>query len=219
MDICRLSVMSGLEIDKAKKELNNINIASELKQLKDKYNDQDRPKFFEHLDKGKEQKSKKNQNNKGEEQKPENNRSYKEYKTSMDKLYRMIKGKHLESCKAAGELSKLFSGYMDIRKVNMEQADEIINACTERCNENRYINQADYSNDKNEKYEKIQMADEDLINEFKGICKKKVGKNTIRYCITEMGMLEQGNTLIEYMIMALLKCKPEAVINLLEEKF
>ena len=48
-DICILAVLSGIEIDKAKRAYQNIDVAAELQALSEKY-DSDRPQFFEIFD-------------------------------------------------------------------------------------------------------------------------------------------------------------------------
>lgn len=81
LDICKLSVMSNLEIDAAKKEF-NVNNSEELKEIKNKYsnkinNKYIKPNFFAHISK---QKGFYNTNKK----------HYKKYHTSMDYLQECV---------------------------------------------------------------------------------------------------------------------------------
>ena len=53
-DVCKLAVLSGLEIDKAKRSYDNVNVGKELSALRKKYN-RPAPTFFKEIDeKGKE---------------------------------------------------------------------------------------------------------------------------------------------------------------------
>lgn len=72
-DICKLAVMSGLEIDKAKRAFEDVSVGKELSTLRKKY-PFPAPKFFVGID----------------EQKKE----YAFYHTAMDYLYAAVKGVH-----------------------------------------------------------------------------------------------------------------------------
>lgn len=49
-DVCKLAVLSGIEIDKAKRAYDSINAGSELARISQKYGGYDRPGFFEPID-------------------------------------------------------------------------------------------------------------------------------------------------------------------------
>ncbi|MCM1295824.1 MAG: hypothetical protein NC311_09810 [Muribaculaceae bacterium] len=70
-DVCKLAVLSGLEIDKAKRSFENVNIGKELNALRKKY-DKPSPKFFAEID----------ENAKGKQ--------YDFYNTAMDYIYKLI---------------------------------------------------------------------------------------------------------------------------------
>ena len=71
-DVCKLAVLSGLEIDKAKRAYDNVNVGKELSALRKKYN-RPTPIFFKEID----EKGKENE--------------YAFYDTAMDYIYQAVK--------------------------------------------------------------------------------------------------------------------------------
>lgn len=71
-DVCQLAVLSGLEIDKAKRAYDNVNVGKELSALRKKYN-RPAPIFFKEID----EKGKENE--------------YAFYDTAMDYIYQAVK--------------------------------------------------------------------------------------------------------------------------------
>lgn len=71
-DVCKLAVLSGLEIDKAKRAYDNVNVGKELSVLRKKYN-RPAPIFFKEID----EKGKDNE--------------YEFYDTAMDYIYQAVK--------------------------------------------------------------------------------------------------------------------------------
>ena len=71
-DVCKLAVLSGLEIDKAKRAYDNVNVGKELSALRKKYN-RPAPIFFKEID----EKGKENE--------------YAFYDTAMDYIYQAVK--------------------------------------------------------------------------------------------------------------------------------
>ena len=71
-DVCKLAVLSGLEIDKAKRAYDNVNVGKELSALRKKYN-RPVPTFFKEID----EKGKDNE--------------YEFYDTAMDYIYQAVK--------------------------------------------------------------------------------------------------------------------------------
>ena len=71
-DVCKLAVLSGLEIDKAKRAYDNVNVGKELSALRKKYN-RPAPTFFKEID----EKGKENE--------------YEFYDTAMDYVYQAVK--------------------------------------------------------------------------------------------------------------------------------
>lgn len=70
-DICKLAVLSGLEIDKAKRAYDNVNVGAELTALRKKYNIP-APMFFQEIDENAKDKK------------------YAFYDTAMDYIYKLI---------------------------------------------------------------------------------------------------------------------------------
>ena len=71
-DVCKLAVLSGLEIDKAKRAYDNVNVGKELSALRKKYN-RPAPIFFKEID----EKGKENE--------------YEFYNTAMDYIYQEVR--------------------------------------------------------------------------------------------------------------------------------
>lgn len=71
-DVCKLAVLSGLEIDKAKRAYDNVNVGKELSALRKKYN-RPAPMFFKEID----------------EKRKENDCKF--YDTAMDYIYQAVK--------------------------------------------------------------------------------------------------------------------------------
>lgn len=71
-DVCKLAVLSGLEIDKAKRAYDNVNVGKELSALRKKYN-RPAPIFFKEID----------------ENQKENEYAF--YDTAMDYIYQAVK--------------------------------------------------------------------------------------------------------------------------------
>ena len=71
-DVCKLAVLSGLEIDKAKRSYDNVNVGKELSALRKKYN-RPAPMFFNEID----ERDKENE--------------YEFYDTAMDYIYQAVK--------------------------------------------------------------------------------------------------------------------------------
>ena len=73
-DICKLAVLSGLEIDKAKRSVENVHVGKELSALRKKYK-RPAPQFFAEIDERKD-------------------KQYAFYHTAMDYLYALVKKVH-----------------------------------------------------------------------------------------------------------------------------
>lgn len=201
MDICTLSVMSGIEIDKAKKVF-TIDSEEELDKIRSKYTGMYFPEFFKHIDKLKSTKRKIKR------------KGYTSYNCSMDRLYGQITHKNLAVCKADGDIIKVIMRYNDKRRVDIEQAEMIINSCICRLNANEMIS-------KETGESKIQMKnikDLDLFEAFEHICQKKISINTIRFCVAEFRKMKKGNSLTEYMLLGLLNCKENKAILALSKR-
>ncbi len=200
-DICTLSVMSGIEIDKAKKVF-NLNSQQELTKIRNKYEGFYFPEFFKYIDKRKSTKRKIKRT------------GYTRYNCSMDRLYGMILMKNLEICKADKDIIKVVMKYNDKRRINEEQGIAIINACINRLNANEVI-----SKEQGEaKIQMKQIKDMDLYDEIRAILKVKISINTIRWCIAQFREMEKGNSLTEYLLLALIKCQENKAILALSKR-
>ncbi len=73
-DVCKLAVLSGIEIDKAKRAYDNVNVGKELNKIRNKY-DKINPAFFKEIEVSE-----------GEDKKYEN------YYTPMEHIYRIANG-------------------------------------------------------------------------------------------------------------------------------
>ena len=206
MDICTLSVMSGIEIDKAKKVF-TIDSEKELDKIRSKYAGMYFPEFFRYIDKLKSSKKK-------IKSKRLENGYYKKYNCSMDRLYGKIINKNLAVCKADGDIIKIIMKYSDKRRIDKEQAGMIIEACINRLNANEAISKEDGES----KIQMKQIKDMDLFEAFEHICQKKISINTIRYCVAEFKKMEKGNSLTEYMLLGLLNCKENKAILALSKR-
>ena len=201
IDICTLSVMSGIEIDKAKKEF-DINSEKELAKIRNKYAGMYFPEFFKYIDKLKSTKRKIKR------------KGYTKYNCSMDRLYGYIINKRLEVCKADKDIVKIIAGYNDKRTVCEEQANIIIDACINRLKANEEISKEDGQS----KIDTKRIKDLDLFEEIEKALKipnKKLSVNTVRYCVSAFNKLEKGNSLTEYMLLGLISCKESTVVKAL----
>lgn len=209
-DICTLSVLSGIEIDKAKKVF-NIDSAEVLDKIRRKYSYFKFPRFFSYIDQLKGTKKKKI------ESKRLKDGSYMKYNCSMDLLYDQIVNKKLSTYKADGDIIKVIMTYNDKRRIDEEQAGMIIDACVDRLKANEAIS-------KENGEAKIQMKyvkDLDLYEAIEGalnIPNKKLSINTIRYCVAQFNEMEKGNSLTEYMLLGLLNCRENKAISALSKR-
>lgn len=90
-DVCKLAVLSGLEIDKAKRAYDNVNVGAELTALRKKYS-APAPKFFREIDEA---------YRNGEKQ-------YAFYNTTMDYIYKAVKAFHFRKGKAKSKDYTIF---------------------------------------------------------------------------------------------------------------
>ena len=124
-DIAQLDVMSGIEIDKAKKEYSIDNVL-ELKKIKKKYCRSDKtgkqikPKFFEHISKLKGYYN-------------PDKKKYKAHETTMDYLQKIInkKKKSPNNSKYEPFISIVNPACFDKRKVNYSQVKQVIDIIRE----------------------------------------------------------------------------------------
>lgn len=177
-DICQLDVMSGIEIDKAKKEF-IVDTYSEMKKIKEKWikTDKDgriiKPYFFAHLAKSKGYYDSKKKN-------------YMKHDTSMDHLQTVINqfqakriniGKVTNKFISMAELLDLEN--YDIKKVYYNQVERVINLIT-KTNLDIINIYNDISLNKEEKYK---LASDIRQNRMEYIGNLSFNKNTIVYLL------------------------------------
>lgn len=118
-DVCKLAVLSGLEIDKAKRAYDNVNVGAELTALRKKYN-APAPIFFQEIDET---------YRSGEKQ-------YAFYNTTMDYVYNAVKGFHFRKGKAKSKeyepISRIFGNRTTSdNATDYRHRDKIIEICDE----------------------------------------------------------------------------------------
>lgn len=159
-DICQLDVMSGIEIDKAKKEF-DIDNGKELDKIREKYkealsdeyNRKKMPHFFSHIarQKGYYNPEKKN---------------YCKYHTSMDYLHTIVNGFRIRNPYKKDWLP--FSSLLNPEKfrtsdVNQKQIDRIFKKTSQYISERKKVFASDL--DKEDTYEKAKLLYDNLISD------------------------------------------------------
>ena len=203
-DICQLDVMSGIEIDKAKKEF-IINNGKELDKLREKYDELLReyeeneegelvrgkkrmPHFFSHISK---QKGYYNPDKK----------HYCKCHTSMDYLQTIINGFKIKNPYKKDWLpfvSILDNSLFRTNRVNQKQINKIYSILKRYINErkNIYASDSDTKEDKNEKANKLR---EDLISDIED---ETIGFSTLYRLLSSLEDKENSqikNLLLEIM--------------------
>lgn len=173
-DICKLAVMSGIEIDKAKKEF-VVDNRLELKDLREKYSFlvKNKPMFFYHLP--------------TDFDNIKNLEKYRNYETTMDYLEDIII-KRARKIRAKGiarlPISEIIvdNSEISIRDANIKQANRINQLCLENSTKCNKIWLSDSLNS-SEKYKLSLETKEDLFLELK---KMKINSSTIKYIILNL---------------------------------
>ena len=207
-DICQLNVMSGIEIDKAKKEFDIDNI-KELNKIRNKYKDiltdkdnkKKTPHFFSYISK---QKGYYNPNKK----------NYCKYNTSMDYLHTIV-----NRFKIKNPYKKEwypFVSILDRRKfresnVNYEQINKIQFSIKKYVNDRKNIFISDL--DREEKFNKTKILYEDLFNK---INEENIGFSTLYRLL--LSLEDKENSQIKSILLQILysednKCFKKAIIN------
>ena len=151
-DVCILNIMSGIEIDKAKKEF-NINNAKELRRLRDKYKIEGddgraiKPNFFKAKDIGKGYYDRKRKN-------------YKKHLTTMDHVQTCINSYRAQREEIGKKqeylpFSALVSGGVDVHRRQYEKVTRVINAVTDMTNEIKSV----YASDIESSVKQMQCCD------------------------------------------------------------
>lgn len=201
-DICTLSVMSGVEIDKAKKDFGNLNQRVELKSIKDKYGITAKPDFFDYL--SKKQKHRKE------------NQEYMKYNTSMDKLYNAIKDIKLANVKTKDLPLKSIIKKVNYRTtdVNTDIADALFKACDERMKANYRMQNMTPEERLTANVHAYDILFEEVAKILKST-KKGLNKSTIRSIFDRLD--KENSAIGDYMFSALLNCNCKKAIEILDK--
>lgn len=141
-DVCILNIMSGIEIDKAKKEF-NINNAKELRRLRDKYKIEGddgraiKPNFFKAKDIGKGYYDRKRKN-------------YKKHLTTMDHVQTCINSYRAQREEIGKKqeylpFSALLGNGIDVHRRQYEKVTRVINAVTDMTNDVMFVHPKAFS--------------------------------------------------------------------------
>lgn len=163
-DACKLAVLSGIEIDKAKRSYDNVNVGKVLTELRKKY-DKPNPTFFKEIDK----------DNKGSK------KEYVFYKTAMDYIYELVSKIHFRDGREQYSLYRPISSGLayDISSGNATEyrhKDKIVNIIdeskarvnrlyTELRNADEQEREVIYDRIKDEKAERDKLVSKWLTNE------------------------------------------------------
>ena len=191
-DICQLDVMSGIEIDKAKKEF-DIDNSKELdkmrekykEELSDEYNKKKIPHFFSHIarQKGYYNPEKKN---------------YCKYHTSMDYLQTIVNGFKIKNPYKKDWLpfvSILDNSLFRTNRVNQNQIDKICEMLRKYISERKNIFGSDL--DKDDKFSKSQLLYENLVSDIES---EVIGFSTLFRLLSSLEDKENSqikNTLLQ----------------------
>lgn len=191
-DICQLDVMSGIEIDKAKKEF-DIDNGRELDKIREKYrnalndeNDKKKmPHFFSHISR---QKGYYN---------PEK-KNYCKYNTSMDYLQTIVNGFRIKNPYKKDWLpfvSILDNSLFRMSGVNQRQINKIYSILKAYISDRKNIFSSD--SDKNGKFERAQILYQRLISEIES---ETIGFSTLFRLLSSLEDTENSqikNTLLQ----------------------
>ena len=190
-DICQLSIMSGLEIDKAKKTL-IVDNKTELNKIRDKYKSKidgkiEYPMFFRELSRKGRYDSKK---------------KYRYYNTTLDMIGKEIAYKELviENDGKALE-SILIKPDIKSRDIDEDKIKAIIEICEHRASEDAKLSEVKKTQGKSQYIKQRQLAIENFIDEIEEY--KKMNQPTLYKLLTR----EDTQDYIDYILQGLLEVK------------
>lgn len=207
-DICQLDVMSGIEIDKAKKEF-DVNNSKELdkmrekykEELSDEYNKKKIPHFFSHIarQKGYYNPEKKN---------------YCKYHTSMDYLQTIVNGFKIKNPYKKDWLP--FVSILDNSKfysthVNQKQVNKIYSILKKYISDRKNIFGSEL--DKDDKFAKAQLLYSNLVSDIES---EIIGFSTLYRLLSSLEDKENSqikNTLLQILYMCGNESFNKAIIN------
>lgn len=205
-DICQLSIMSGLEIDKAKKTL-TVENKTELEAIRKKYKNGEGkieyPEFFRELSRKGRYDSKK---------------TYKYYDTTLDMIGGIIAHKKL-IIKNDGEAlaSILRKPEVKTRDINFGKIENLKKICDERAKEDARLKQVKLDKGKSQYIRQRQLAMENFIDDMYAEEKdKKINQATLYKLLTDGDM--QKNKKLDYLLQGLLEIGCTALNKLVQIK-
>ena len=190
-DICQLSVMSGLEIDKAKKSL-KVDNKTELEKIRKKYRNKqgkiEYPKFFRELSRKSRHDSKK---------------TYRYYNTTLDMIGDEIAYKELviENDKPLALESILNKPDIKKRDIDWEKIKAITKVCEDRAKEDAKLSEVKKTQGKSQYIKKRQLIIENFIDDMEQY--KKMNQPTLYTLLTG----KDTQKYIDYILQGLLEVK------------
>ena len=207
-DICQLDVMSGIEIDKAKKEF-DINNAKELDKIRDKYQDElsdeyhkkKIPHFFAHISrqKGYYNPTKKN---------------YCKYNTSMDYLQTIVNGFRIKNPYKKDWLpfvAVLDNSLFRTSGVNQNQIDKILGTLRKYIADRKNVFGSDL--EKDDKFSKSQLLYSNLVSDIES---ETIGFSTLYRLLSSLEDKENSqikNTLLKILYLGGNESFNQAIIH------
>ena len=203
-DICQLSIMSGLEIDKAKKTL-IVDNKTELEAIRGKYKNDDGkieyPNFFRELSRKGRYDSKK---------------LYRHYNTTLDMIGDIIAYKRL-AVKNDGKALASILRKPDVktRDINFDKIENLKKICEVRMNEDAKLKQVKLDQGKSQYIKQRQLAIENFIDDmFAEEKDKKINQATLYTLLTDKEMQEDKK--IDYLLQGLLEIGCTALKKLVQ---
>lgn len=207
-DICQLDVMSGIEIDKAKKEF-DVNIAKELDKIREKYKDElsdeyskkKIPHFFAHISrqKGYYNPTKKN---------------YCKYNTSMDYLQTIVNSFRIKNPYKKDWLpfvAVLDNSLFRTSGVNQNQIDKILNMLRIYISDRKNVFGSDL--EKDDKFSKSQLLYSNLVADIES---ETIGFSTLYRLLSSLEDRENSqikNTLLKILYLGGNESFNQAIIH------
>lgn len=203
-DICQLSIMSGLEIDKAKKTL-IVDNKTELEAIRGKYKNDDGkieyPNFFRELSRKGRYDSKK---------------LYRHYNTTLDMIGDIIAYKRLEVKNDGKALASILrKPDVKTRDINFDKIENLKKICEVRMNEDAKLKQVKLDQGKSQYIKQRQLAIENFIDDmFAEEKDKKINQATLYTLLTDKEMQEDKK--IDYLLQGLLEIGCTALKKLVQ---
>ena len=189
-DICQLSIMSGLEIDKAKKTL-IVDNKTELDTIRDKYRNEDGkieyPEFFREL---------------GRKGRYDSKKKYTKYNTTLDMIGEEIAYKELVIENEEKALKSILKKPdVKTRDIDKEAIEAIIDICKDRVKEDKKLAKNKNNLGKSQYTKQRKLIIENFIDDIEQY--KKLNQATLYTLLTK----EETQDYIDYILQGLLEVK------------